>query len=139
MEKLLNVFNLCRYWYDDETFDHCLRVALYVAENPCVTDGYDKNLCIILAMCHDLLEDTSCKIEEITKIVGDERVVTNVMDLLTRRSDEGYAAYIRRLKYGNDRYAYVIKLADMKDHLNQRETLTDSLRERYWEALPELL
>lgn len=71
MEKLLNVFNLCRYWYDDETFDHCLRVALYAAENPCVIDGYDKNLCIMLAMCHDLLEDTSCKIEEITKIVGD--------------------------------------------------------------------
>lgn len=139
MEKLLNVFNLCRYWYDDETFDHCLRVALYAASNPCVIDGYDKNLCIMLAMCHDLLEDTSCKIEEIVKAIGGERSVTEVMDLLTRREDEEYAAYIIRLKHSNNRYAYAVKLADMKDHLNQRETLTDYLRKKYWEALPELL
>lgn len=139
MDKLLRVFNLCRGYYDNKTFDHCMRVASYVSDNPCVMSGHEKNLCIMLAMCHDLLEDTNCTIKEIIDVTGDERVIAITMDFLTKRDDEEYTEYIGRLRYGNNKYAYLIKLADMKDHLNQRETLTDSLRERYWEALPELL
>ena len=34
---------------------------------------------------------------------------------------------------------YWVKIADMKDHLAQTDTLTDKLKEKYIEALPYLL
>ena len=35
--------------------------------------------------------------------------------------------------------AWWVKIADMKDHLAQRDTLTEKLRDKYLEALPHLL
>lgn len=35
--------------------------------------------------------------------------------------------------------AYYVKLMDVKDHLMQRETLTDKLKNKYTEALSYLL
>ena len=52
-----------------------------------------------------------------------------------------YIEYIKRIKKWADtrQEAYWVKLADMKDHLAQTETLTDKLKEKYLAALPYLL
>jgi hypothetical protein len=62
-----------------------------------------------------------------------------VLGALTRQKSESYLDYIKRLKKNTSPYPYIIKLADMKDHLNQTDTLTEKLKEKYWNALPELL
>ena len=138
-DKLFEVLNFCKCWYDDKTIDHCVRVAIYARENPCVVNDREMGIYMILALCHDLLEDTDCTLEEIVEVTGYDDIITKSMLLLTQGECETYPEYIARLKASDDKYAYVVKLADMKDHLAKKDTLTDKLREKYWEALPKLL
>ena len=137
---ITKVIELCSNNYDQKTLNHCLRVANYVVDNVCLEDDESREIAFVIALCHDLLEDTEVTIEDIAKITGySEGFLINVLGALTKEKSEGYIDYINRLKSNTSIYPYVIKLADMKDHLSQTETLTDRLREKYWNALPYLL
>ena len=62
--------------------------------------------------------------------------------MLTRDKEKvSYEAYLSNLKSNYNSYpeAYWVKMADMKDHLSETETLTDELKEKYLKALPCLL
>lgn len=129
----------CRAKYSNRTFQHCEMVAFYATTNPCVKTE-DKDIVFKIAMCHDLLEDTDATIAEISSVTGLKKsFVEEVLALLTKEQDEDYQNYIKRLRGALNPYAYIVKLADMKDHLLRTETLTDKLREKYYAALPELL
>lgn len=135
----INTISLCEKYYKKDTFQHCLRVASYAIGNVCLTDE-EQVIAFQIAMCHDLLEDTEVTIEEICEATGySEGFVKNVLGALTKEKTETYINYIQRLKNCNSKYPYIVKLADMKDHLMQIETLTDKLKDKYWEALPYLL
>ncbi len=137
---ITKITELCASNYKPKTFNHCLRVANYVVDNVCLESDEEKETAFVLAMCHDLLEDTDVSIEDISEITGyDESFVSNVLGALTKEKSETYIEYIKRLKTNKSVYPYIIKLADMKDHLSQTETLTNKLKEKYWEALPYLL
>lgn len=123
-------------YYDHKTYDHALRVAAYVSDNKMIPD--DKmDIAISLAIMYDLLEDT--------KWVEDEVTFNNdfifKLRLLTHNKDDSYLNYIKNIAIRKDNQpeVYWVKLADMKDHLMQRETLTEKLKEKYLEALPYLL
>lgn len=106
----------------------------------CFISEEDKENIYILAIFHDLLEDTDVTYEELVEVSGmSEEFLRNQLGVLTKDKNESYIDYIKRLKESGYRWAYIVKLADMKDHLMQKETLTDKLKEKYWEALPELL
>lgn len=129
----------CKAKYSNKAFQHCEMVAFYAVTNPCVRQE-DKDTIFKIAMCHDLLEDTDATIAEISSVTGlKRRFVEDVLGLLTKERDEDYQTYIKRLRGASNPYAYIIKLADMKDHLLRTETLTDSLKAKYWAAMPELL
>ena len=137
---ITKVTELCASNYDLKTFNHCLRVANYVVNNVCLENDESRETAYIIALCHDLLEDTEVSIDEIVKATGYSKgFLSNVLCALTREKDEAYKNYIIRLKANSSVYPYIVKLADMKDHLTQKETLTDRLKEKYWEALPYLL
>lgn len=137
---ITKIIELCANNYEPKTFKHCLRVANYVADSVCLTSNTQQDIAFVFAMCHDLLEDTSVSVKDISKITGyNEDFINNILGALTKKKSETYIDYIKRLKTNNSIYPYIIKLADMKDHLNQKETLTDKLKEKYWEALPYLL
>lgn len=137
---ITKVTELCANNYEPKTFNHCLRVANYVVDNVCLESDEEKETAFVLAMCHDLLEDTNISVKDISEITGyAECFVDNVLGALTKEKGETYIEYIKRLKKNKSVYPYLIKLADMKDHLSQTETLTDKLKEKYWEALPYLL
>ena len=137
---ITKIIELCVNNYDTKTFNHCLRVANYVVDNVCLENDEEKETAFILAMCHDLLEDTTVTTEDIHTITGYAKsFLDNVLGALTKQKNEKYIDYIKRLKTNKSTYPYIIKLADMKDHLNQTETLTEKLRDKYWEALPYLL
>ena len=99
--EISNVFELCATHYNNETLQHCIRVAKMAAANPTIESQ-------------------------------DEREVI-------RNTNETYDDYICRLRSSRNKLAYIVKLCDIKDHLTQKETLTDSLKERYLKALPVLL
>lgn len=136
----VKVISLCVRYYKPKTFEHCLRVANYAVENNCLVTDEQRQIAFIMAMCHDLLEDTQVSIEEICESTGFvDAFVREVMGALTKEKDETYIEYISRLKASHSKYPYIVKLADMKDHLIQKDTLTERLKDKYWEALPYLL
>lgn len=127
---------MAKEYYDEKTYTHAARVAQYVAENNLIPDDKMDD-CIALAWMHDLLEDTNYT------LVGIElsEEFDYCLELLTKSKDMNYIEYIKKIKdnYIDFPEAYWVKLADMKDHLAQTETLTDKLKEKYLAALPYLL
>lgn len=139
--SVINTIGLCQSLYKPETFQHCLRVARYAYENVFLETEEDKILGFCIGLCHDLLEDTDATVGDIYNVISDPTIewIEDVMTSLTRQQGESYEDYIRRLKESSNKIAYAVKLADMKDHLTQKDTLTEQLKEKYWAALPELL
>jgi len=92
----------------------------------------------LVALLHDVVEDSSVKIEAIEKQFGVE--VASAVEALTRRNDaekgvfEPYPAYIERVC--QNQMAMRVKLADLKDHLapEREATLSRNSYDRYWRA-----
>lgn len=122
-------------YYSKETLEHAKRVARYIEENAMIPT-VQKERCLSLAIMHDLIEDTSYSPVEI-----EDEYFKACLFLLTKDKNMDYLTYIKKIKSCCGTYpeAYWVKIADMKDHLAQRETLTERLKEKYLKALPELL
>lgn len=136
MSLIAYAMRMAKEYYDEETYAHAARVAQYVAENNLIPDSKMDD-CIALAWMHDLREDT----EWTGWFDAEHEQVEKCLDCLTRPKEMDYIEYIDRIrKWANIRpEAYWVKLADMKDHLAQKDTLTDKLKEKYLAALPYLL
>lgn len=136
MGLIAYAMRMAKEYYDDETYAHATRVAQYVAENDMIPDEKMDD-CIALAWMHDLFEDTNFGINE---IIPDTHLC-NCLDTLTKKEGFSYIDYIKNIRRWSSLRpeAYGVKLADMKDHLVQTETLTDKLKEKYLAALPYLL
>jgi (p)ppGpp synthase/HD superfamily hydrolase len=74
----------------------------------------------IVAVLHDVIEDSETKLEDISKAGFDPEIV-KALDYLTRRSPEEYDAYIQRLS--RNRTAVNVKLADLRDNLDPSRLL----------------
>lgn len=122
-------------YYDNDTYDHAIRVAINVADNPLIPDKL-MDLSIPLAIMHDLLEDTSY--EEYNTI---PREIERSLKLITKTKNEKYKEYIKEIAFYKEENpeVYWVKIADIKDHLEQTKTLTEELKNKYLEALPYLL
>ena len=100
--------------------NHVLRVATYASRHG--------KIYYLVGLLHDIIEDTDTTLDELPEGIRDD------IDALTRRSDETYFEYINRIKnYGSNR-AITVKLYDIKDHLQQKDTLSKSLENRYLKA-----
>lgn len=133
---------LAKKYYRKDVYNHALRVMQCVAENGMISEDC-KDFCLALAICHDLWEDTAIS-QDSTVYCGDEDFV-RAMSIITKKKEMDYVEYIKRIKIiVNDagiigQCVWWVKLADMRDHLEQRETLTENLKEKYLTALPYLL
>lgn len=116
----VKIFNYVVNRYPKDIKAHAVRVA-----DMCVKHGFDY---MTVGLLHDIIEDTDTTLDELPE---DIRVDIST---LTRRSDETYFEYINRIKnYGSNR-AITVKLYDIKDHLQQKDTLSKSLENRYLKA-----
>lgn len=105
--------------YPPDIKEHVNRVAMLAT-----TYGNDYE---IVALLHDILEDTETREDEIPEEYRED-IVT-----LTRKDTETYFEYIERVSKGSKR-AITIKLLDIEDHLNNKNTLKESLEKRYLKA-----
>lgn len=131
---------IAKHYYDEKTYQHAMRVAGYVASNLSIPRNL-RNDCVCLAIMHDLVEDTEFEARDLS---DDYINFRNALILLTKPKDMKYADYCRQIASdkgtcSKNLCAYWVKLADMKDHLNLKETLTDKLKAKYLEGLAELL
>ena len=120
-----NIQTLTRTHYDPDTYQHACRVAR----------GFDTgSLLWVGAMCHDLIEDTPVTYDDLLIFETSDGLhgLLSIIDHVTRRQSETYAAYILRCKEHPG--AVRIKLADLTDHFDQVATLTPSLKKRYMKA-----
>ncbi len=136
MSLLRDAIKVAREYYEDSTYQHVMRVEAYVANDNLIPDE-KKDDCMVLAVMHDLLEDTEFNISLFNMNYG----MKECLKILTKDSESTYEEYIKHIKdnYPYRPEAYWVKLADMKDHLAQTDTLTDKLKEKYLAALPYLL
>lgn len=136
MSLIGHALKMAKFYYDENTFNHAIRVTTYVAENPLIPVDIMDN-CIALVIMHDLLEDTKYPRED--NLLG--QYFVNCLNLLTKEKGEDYIKYIDMIKTYANEYpeAYWVKIADMKDHLSQTNTLTDKLKNKYLAALAHLL
>ena len=105
--------------YPPDIKAHAKRVAALASEY-----GNDYET---VALLHDILEDTETKEDELPEEYRED-IVT-----LTRKDTETYFEYIERVSNGSKR-AITIKLLDIEDHLNNKDTLKTSLEKRYVKA-----
>ena len=102
---------------------HPLRVMMRM------TEPVDK----MVAVLHDVLEDTECT-EEILRQEGIEEEVIGAINVLTRKEGEEYFSYIKRIS--KDDRCKRIKQMDLCDNL--RDGCPETLKKRYQKALEML-
>lgn len=85
---------------------------------------------VITALLHDVLEDSEISLDFI-KEQGFSEDVTNALVSLTRRKDEEYSEYIKRIK-NTGGIALSVKKADLRHNmaLERIENLTEKDKER---------
>ncbi|MEL6821495.1 MAG: GTP pyrophosphokinase [Calditrichota bacterium] len=83
----------------------------------------------IVAMLHDVVEDTDWTLEQLQE-VGFSNTVLKAVDLLTHTDGSDYFDYVRRL--ASSAIAIEVKLGDLTDNMNilRLETLKDKDLER---------
>lgn len=95
----------------------------------------------IVALLHDVAEDTKYTLEDLRK-AGYSQKILRSLDYLTRRDKEEYEEFIKRLKHNP--LARKVKIADLKDNLDlariKKPKKRDFMRvEKYRRALSELI
>lgn len=128
-------YELLKRYGDKNLIDHSMNVLWYFdTSRPHTHKEYHYGT--ILSVLHDLWEDTKLPYD-----FTDDKYLLNLMDLITHNKDYSYKFYIQKIKDNRISYpeAYYVKLADIKDHLMLKDTLTDRLKEKYIGALRILL
>lgn len=126
--KVGELFSFAAKYYPKKKLSHALRVAEYATAKASALK-MDTVKTYMIALAHDLLEDTECPKEDLMSILGIESY--NSVVLLTKDAQENYEDYIHKILDAGDDYAFVVKQADMKDHMTLTDTLTEKLRDKY--------
>lgn len=142
MGLVVNAINVAKKFHDEATYYHVMRVAGYVINDNLIPE--DKvEVCVALAIMHDLIEDTNFDYENDFEIKFDfySSDFKECLNLLTKDKEKTYAEYLQKIKDNYIFYpeVYWVKLSDIKDHLEQKSTLTDEMKKKYYDALPILL
>ena len=110
----------------------------YVSNN-CLT--YESK---IIALLHDIIEDTFCTKEVLLKNDIPEIIVEGIL-IVTRQNNETYNEFIERIINSNNKYAIEVKYNDLKDNCrlerlnNSSDEIIDKakgmIKKRYLPAL----
>lgn len=98
----------------------------------------------MIAVLHDVLEDTSVTVDELHRR-GCPPEVIEAVEVLIKRREESYDAFIGRIRDSRNELAVRVKLADIADNADERRlSLLDPaeaqrLRSKYSDAGPLLL
>ena len=111
---------------------------VYVSYNECVK-GKGK----VVAILHDIIEDTDVTAEILLDMGFDQEIVEAVV-LLTRDKKMDYFEYIRSIRDSQNESAYWVKVADLKNNmdLSRLEKITEQDQKRvqkYQKALDILM
>lgn len=86
----------------------------------------------IVALLHDVVEDTSVTIDELTKEFPDINILS-ALNLLTRKKSQTYYEFIMNIKINGSIIAKIVKIADLIH--NSSDLDEGSLKDKYRFAL----
>jgi len=89
----------------------------YVTHLERVRDKFQDSFCRIIALLHDVVEDTSVSFSDLERI-GFSGSYIEVLSLLTRRENMNYHEYISKIIHSKNKVALLVKIADMEDNLS---------------------
>lgn len=141
MGMITDAIKVARKYYDENTYYHAMRVMAYVVNDNSIPKEKMER-CVALAIMHDLQEDTEFDYQRDSASNAYDAYIKKCLELLTRDKEKiSYEDYLSNIKKNYNSYpeAYWVKMADIKDHLSEKATLTDKLKEKYLKALPCLL
>lgn len=127
-EQLIKIFSLSVKYYSKKKINHATRVAEYAAIKA-EEIHLNSTRAYMIGLAHDLLEDTECPEEELVAAIGETNY--NSVILLTKSNEQEYEDYIRKIIESKDNYAFIVKQADIKDHMTLSNTLTEKLLNKY--------
>lgn len=116
---------------------HCVKVAEYakvIARSMSMFDNIDIEIIEIVALLHDVVEDTDINLGDINKAFERHRyghTIRNSIDILSRKSDQNYFDFILETKI--DRHARIVKMADLQ--YNMSDLKEGTLKDKYRLAL----
>jgi (p)ppGpp synthase/HD superfamily hydrolase len=73
----------------------------------------------MIAILHDVVEDTTVTVDELLER-GCPVDVVEAVEVLTKRSVEEYEAFIERIRNSGNEHAVRVKLADISDNANEK-------------------
>lgn len=106
----------------------------YIIHPIAVADKFNDEDHKIVAVLHDIVEDTEMTIEELIGLGFRGNVVMSI-DLLTKKKDQNYLQYLMRLK--KNEVAREVKIEDIKHNLSDLEK--GNMKDKYLLALYILL
>lgn len=116
--------------------EHCIRVGVRAGVKG--RDEEETRLLTTIGFLHDILEDTDMTYNQLMDQIKNEEVLKATV-LLTRIKGQTYYDYIDTIT--ENRFATLVKLADIEDHLEFKNgyVLPESLRFRYQTAKKQLM
>lgn len=132
MKRISKLLLFCNEHYSKKKMAHALRVADY-AFDKAIEYRFNEIQAYVIGLAHDLIEDTDCDQGELGDIIGDEAF--DAVLQLTKADTETYEEYIEGILKCKDKMVFLVKQADMKDHMAQIDTLSDKLKDKYMPVL----
>lgn len=147
-DEFSNFRLICKQFYSEKSLEHCYSVrsiVLDILSLNCMSHLLtgEHQFIEAVALGHDLLEDTDFRESEDWGKLSKE--MQTCLVLISKGQNDSYANYIQRIRelYNNkdslSECVYIIKLADLIDHLMRYKTLSNSLKKRYFKALDIML
>ena len=150
-DEFANFRLLCKQFYSEKTLEHCYSVRSIVLDILSLNTMShfltgEHQFIEAVALGHDLLEDTDFLQSEYADSLSAD--MEYCLSVLARKKCQTYEDYIAEIaSYTNKlpefktlaEAAYIVKLADLIDHLMRYKTLSNSLKERYLKALDIML
>lgn len=106
-------------------FGHLIRVA----------GRFTEEKLMVISLLHDIIEDTGCTLSTVRYEFGDE--IADAVDALSRRTDETYKIYMRRVRA--NKLAKRVKYKDLRDNLRRDRGFIspemEKARKQYWMGL----
>jgi (p)ppGpp synthase/HD superfamily hydrolase len=118
---LEDAIELAAHWHRGQRYPS-MTGELFILQPLRVMLQLDSDVARIVAVLHDMLEDTACTMVDLRR-AGYSDSVIEALDRLTRRDGEAYEPYIERI--AEDTLARQVKLADLTDNLANNRRLAD--------------
>ena len=101
-----------------------------------IAEQMDSDESCILALLHDVIEDSNITLEILSKYFNDD--IITALRVLTKKENDDYVMYIKRVK--TNKLATKVKIKDLEHNrdLTRLDEVTDKDRKRslkYWEAI----